>query len=157
MANWFNQNWVGTAHSSTHSVKLIDDLPAGSVLCYLEARVQLSIASAAIANNTGDFFGGLTSGMAIGAVATGASSPVLDAFGATDDCIWYGGSDSHADSIMWGPSTADGFWWPYFTTTIKWRGARAFPNATDWYFVASTEAGGNDTGASGFFRLGFWS
>lgn len=96
-------------------------------------------------------------GMAIGAVGSGDGAPNFLDFGLTDDCLWWNATESHQDLALWAPTTTSAFWWPYFTTTIKWRGARRFSGTTDWYFVSdSSNISDNATHADGFFRLGFW-
>jgi hypothetical protein len=147
--------WEGTAHSVDHNTEITSGVAAGSVLCYIEARAVVGLASGGLANTASSYSGPLQNGVAIGAVATGSGAPDYDAFGETEECIWWGGTEIHSDGQVWGPSTDDGFYYPVNIVTIRWRGARYFADSMDWYLVFENEAG-NDTAASAFVRLGFW-
>lgn len=155
MATWYAQQWTGSATSVSHSVELATGVAAGSTLCYVEARVQITQSSNGLGNDTDFYYGPITQGLAIGAVAAGSGAPSISTFGDDDGAIWWGGQDAHTDNLLWAPSTADGFWIPYWTTTIRWRGARYFAASMDWYFISDSLAS-IDNQASGFFRLGFW-
>ena len=155
MTTWLanqSRSPTGTVHT-THS---IGSISAGAVLASVDLEYDFSIVSATFGG--AGVYGNTGYCAALAYVPTGAGAPNIvsdledDIFIMHEQVVSDGTS-----SIYYAPSSDTGLDFPVLQRRFTWRGARRFPAATDWWFVAQEFVGSlADFRTTLQVRLGFW-